>query len=128
MNDTLQIIDFQRKGNVIKLYLGKNGEQWGDDWNDRPYDSNAGVVYDEYVKDTVEISIEFDSDVLEPCDGELNCHYSKEDMINRVVPCFIIVPQSVKAGHWFDENFYHWCSADGILRVYFGDTLNDLIE
>lgn len=36
-----QIIDFKRKGNMVRFYIGKNGEQWGDDWNDAPYDCNA---------------------------------------------------------------------------------------
>ena len=40
-----EIIDFERKGNVVRFYLGKNGEQWGDDWDDAPYEHNAGKVY-----------------------------------------------------------------------------------
>ena len=34
--------------NTFKLYFTDNYEnQWGDDWNDRPADSNAGEPYDE---------------------------------------------------------------------------------
>ena len=36
-----EIIDFERKGNLIRLYLGKNGKQWGDDWVDFPYEHNG---------------------------------------------------------------------------------------
>lgn len=32
----MQVIDFDRKGNVIRFFLGKNGKQWGDVWNDAP--------------------------------------------------------------------------------------------
>ena len=41
-----EIIDFVRKGNVVRFYLGKNGEQWGDDWDDYPYEYNAEPPYD----------------------------------------------------------------------------------
>ena len=35
----MKVIDFERKGNVIRFYLGKDDltEWWGDDWNDTPY-------------------------------------------------------------------------------------------
>lgn len=42
----MQIIDMEKKGNVVRFYLGENGKQWGDDWNDAPYDCNAGTVYE----------------------------------------------------------------------------------
>jgi len=32
----MQVIDFDRKGNVVRFFLGKNGKQWGDVWNDAP--------------------------------------------------------------------------------------------
>lgn len=30
----MQIIDIERKGNVVRYYLGENGTQWGDDWDE----------------------------------------------------------------------------------------------
>ena len=30
-------------------------EQWGDDWNDIPYESNAGIPYDEVTEETKEV-------------------------------------------------------------------------
>lgn len=52
----MQIIDFEKIGNVVRFYLGNNGEQWGDDWDDAPYDFNAGAVYDQYVQGTKDIA------------------------------------------------------------------------
>lgn len=45
----MKIIDFERKGNLVRFYLGDDDlEEWyGDDWNDTPYEHNAGQVYDE---------------------------------------------------------------------------------
>lgn len=44
MNE-LELIDFESKGNVIRLYLGKNGNQYGDDWNDIPCCKNCEHYY-----------------------------------------------------------------------------------
>ena len=36
----MKIIDWDRKGNVLRLYLGEDRleDWWGDDWDDRPYE------------------------------------------------------------------------------------------
>lgn len=125
LGSDLEIIDFERKGNVIRFYLGKNGGQWGDDWNDRPYECNAGIVYNEYVTAYVDVAISFDCLVLEPCDGVLNSQYSKEDMIERKVPCIVIVPAEL-ANNSYNESFHYWSACKhGVYRVYFGDKLSE---
>lgn len=120
----MQIIDIEKKGNVVRFYLGENGKQWGDDWDDAPYEHNAGSVYEEYVKDTKDISFTFDDLVLEPCDGVSNSHYSKQDMIKRKVPCLIVVPYELYKDDFFIyDNFNHWVGVDGVLKYYFGDEM-----
>ena len=49
----MKIIDFDKKGNVVRFYLGEDvcNDYWGDDWNDAPYEHNAGTVYNRYVKE-----------------------------------------------------------------------------
>ena len=72
-----KIIDFEVKGNVVRFYLGNKTDEWGwtnknykdrngntpdwlkpndtyygDDWDDVPYEHNAGLVYDKFVKGT----------------------------------------------------------------------------
>lgn len=44
----MKIIDFERKGNLVRFYLGDDDlHDWsGDDWNDTPYEYNAGQVYE----------------------------------------------------------------------------------
>lgn len=123
----MDIIDFKRKGNIVRFYIGKNGEQWGDDWNDAPYDCNAGQVYDEFVDHYIDVYAPFDALVLEPCDGYLNCPYTKEDMMQRKVPCIIVVPADVVDGSWRDD-FKYWVGADGVGKVYFGDDEEDVLK
>lgn len=69
-------------------------KQWGDDWNDRPYEHNAEPPYHDYFNENgVEIPISikdcfFDvpTQVSTPCDGYDNSPYSVEDINNNVVP------------------------------------------
>lgn len=144
----MKIIDFERKGNVIRLYLGEKTPEWGwtnseykakngktpewlkpsetyygDDWNDAPYEQNAGKVYNEFIKGYFDIFVDFDDLALEPCSGELNSNYTKEDMVNRVVPCIIVVPKDLVAKVNCDK-FTQWIGADGIQKYYFGDEIN----
>ena len=60
----MKIIDFDKKGNVVRFYLGptNKNDYWGDDWSDKPYEENAGSVS--------------------------NC--SKEDLKNEKLPCVVV--------------------------------------
>jgi hypothetical protein len=63
----LVICDWQTKGNVVRLYCcdqDKYEDVWGDDWNDTPYEHNAGTVYDEYVDKIVDVYFDFDVVIL----------------------------------------------------------------
>ena len=64
----MKLIDFDYRGNVIKLYFGDDNENkyHGDDWNDIPYEHNAGEVYKEYVKDIKQYAFSFNYYVLTP--------------------------------------------------------------
>lgn len=61
-------------------------KQWGDDWNDAPYEHNAGTPY-EWREGGKEPRYElrkvaFDGNFQTPCDGHCNSPFSVE-MINR---------------------------------------------
>lgn len=120
-----KIIDFERKGNVVRFYLGADNcsDYWGDDWNDAPYDCNAGGVYDRFITGIKDVAFPFDSLVLEPSSewGGSKRYFAKEDMKKRVVPCIIVVPKSVIGDSWA-ECFDDWVGADGIQKFYFGDS------
>ena len=117
-----KIIDFERKGNVVRFYLGADdcNDYWGDDWDDTPYEHNAGSVYDRYVTGVKDIAFPFDNLVLEPSNDYHSSYISKEDMKNKRVPCLIVVPAEIVGDSW-KEQFRDWVGADGIKKFYFGD-------
>ena len=123
----MKIIDFSRKGNVVRFYFGEddNNEYYGDDWDDAPYEHNAGQVYDEFVTGGIDLAFPYNSLVLEPCEGTSNSVYCKNDMKARLVPCIIIVPEEIVDKGLGDEfmntDFTYWLGADGVTRIYFGD-------
>lgn len=120
----LKIIDFEKKGNVVRFYLGDKNLQkyYGDDWEDVPYDCNAETVYREYITGSIDIAFPFDSYVLEPCNEYHGCVYCKDDMKNRDVPCIVYVPHDLNEGY-FDDCFSRWVGSDNVFKIYFNDTI-----
>lgn len=118
----MKIIDFEKKGNLVRFYLGEDDctEYRGDDWDDTPYEHNAGTIYDQFVKGVIDIVFPFGALVLEPADGCCNSRYCKNDMIDRLVPCIIVVPEKLAANTW-NDGFDYWVGADGVIKFYFGD-------
>ena len=88
----MKIIDFFRYGNTVRLYYGENdcNDYWGDDWDDAPYEHNAGQVYQRYIQGYVEFTFPLKYSVCEACNGYFNSPFSKEDMKNRKIPCITI--------------------------------------
>lgn len=125
-----KVIDFDMKGNVIRLFIGTGNDYWGDDWDDAPYEHNAGQVYDEYVTNILDFCVDFDTDVLEPCSGAFNSPYSKESMKNRDVPCLIFVPYELKKkrGREWCDSFDAWVNDPEVKKIYFGDKVSDVLS
>ena len=86
----LQIIDYEKKGNVVRFYLGDaSKDYWGDDWDDRSYEHYAGTVYDKFVTGLLDVAFPFDCDVLEPADdwkNNGNSPYNKDDKLAHAKP------------------------------------------
>lgn len=87
-----EIIDIDSAGNLLKLKLGFNGSQWGDDWDDIPYEANAGSVYDEYVKDTQSVVYDIDYIVMPYSDYHhlTNTDKSMFDFVERKIPYYYV--------------------------------------
>lgn len=125
----MKIIDFKRKGNVVRFYLGKDSlkDWYGDDWDDVPYEHNAEQVYSEFISDIIDIAFPFESLVLEPQDdwhNNGNSEYCKNDMVARKVPCIIVVPSNLVED--YSENFHHYALMDGVTKFYFGDNIENV--
>ncbi|MBO5630967.1 MAG: hypothetical protein J5965_18010 [Aeriscardovia sp.] len=92
--------------------------QWGDDWNDKPYEHNAGEPYglkpNEPVRDGyghIRLIAFISSDwyIRRPCDGHLNSPYSVED-INHGAVAWLYSDDAggLMAGSTMDEAI-EWC-------------------
>ncbi len=124
----MKIIDFEVKGNVVRFALGADDcyNYWGDDWDDAPYEHNAGEVYSEYVQDYCTIMFPFNFTVLTPED---DYHYNgcspfcKEDFKKRKAPCVIAIELK---DNDYDWNIYYSKDAlrDDIIKFYFEDKMN----
>ena len=98
--------------------------QWGDDWDDRPYEHNAEPPYEhdyskpeQGIKDGRGIYPEIDIykvivtgayNILLPCSNTINSPYSVEDINKGVVPWLTILdkddkPTYIKAGATMEE-------------------------
>ena len=116
------IIDCQKKGNVVRFYLGNDPEYCGNGWGKYPYEDNAEPVRKEYILGYKDISFPFNASVLEPSDrhrGE--SLYCRNDFKNGIVPC-IIVADPIKAGDkWSDGDFDRVLGYKNVEKYYFGD-------
>lgn len=126
--DMPKLIDFERKGNVVRLYLGRDGlRRWyGDDWDDRPYEHNAETVYAEYVIGWLDVALGFDMDVLEPADGHVNSRWSKDDMEVGYV-AMVAAFQRSDFTLW-PSAFEDVASARQTTLLHMGDALDDAVR
>lgn len=91
--------------------------QWGDDWNDAPYEHNAGEPYYDhrpnpgasYIDHSI-LKVAYDGNFEEPRDSFSNSSYSVEQINKREVP-------------WLKS----WLKEDE-LTVWGGDSLDTFIE
>lgn len=119
-----EVIDWEKKGNLVRFYLGKNGEQTGDDWNDAPWEDNGGTVYDRYVKGIIDICFPFDGETFEPISVPMDIGHSKDEMISRMLPCIVFAPQDLYDKYsWKGFNFF--AMSNDTWKIYFGDHLTD---
>lgn len=121
----MKIIDWEKKGNLVRLYLGDARlEDWGgDDWNDTPYEHNAGRVYDLYAVAVKDFVVPFGYSVLEPSEEWAFCgnsRYSKDDLKAQKAPCLVIYKDST-----LEKSFFEACADEKSLKIYMGDLFTD---
>ena len=123
----MKVIDFEVKGNVIKLYFGNDKDKayHGDDWDDTPYEHNAGLVYSEYIVDTKEYAFPFNYCVLTPesdWNYRGNSPFCKDDMKAKKCPCIIIKKMGEDDYDWDTEYSKLLGSKENdVVKIYFND-------
>ena len=129
------ICDWQTKGNVVRLYCCRKDvydDVWGDDWDDIPYEYNAGLVYDKYISYTIDLYFDWDIVILEAKNDWIyngNSPFSKSDFKENKAPIFIAYwPQE---NDYWDGSEYHkviGCkNSNRILKFYMGDNIHVII-
>lgn len=129
--DDLKVIDFYNYGHVVRFYLGDKDLKgfYGDDWNDTPYEHNAGTVYDKFVKGYVDIAWSPDYYVCEPCEGYCNSPYCKDDFVDRKAPVIITKKKSDNDWSWDISKFDDMLKDENIdAKIYIGDLLCDVVN
>lgn len=126
----MKIVDWERKGNVVRFYLGKDDleEWWGDDWDDRPYEHNAGTVYDKFVTGTMDVAFSFDLDVNEPKDDWMyhgNSPYRKDDFVRKYAPILVITSAD---DNFCDLGYSKRVGCANAIRIYMGDPIPTNID
>lgn len=84
-------------------------EQWGDDWDDAPYEHNAGEPY--YYDDCEIIKIFYEADLEEPYGGKFNSVFSVEMINNGEIP-------------WLRSPSY----SEKRIKIMAGTTLEDFVD
>ena len=84
-------------------------DQWGDDWNDAPYEHNAGEPYTG--KGWKIFTVFFEADLNEPCDDYRNPYYSVEEINKKAIP-------------WLSP----YSSSEHNFKIWAGTTLRDFID
>lgn len=122
----MKIIDIKTKGNVFRIYLGEDDcEPYGDDWDDTPYEYNAGTVYDEFVKGYIDYALDLNHVVLEPKDCyNGNSRYCKNDMIEQKVAALAVVELKNKEYSWMFDSFDEVSTNKRTHLVYLNDTFD----
>lgn len=132
----LKLIDVATKGNLVRLYFGEYdektdtwagaaaGEQpYGDDWDDAPYEDNAGTVYDRFIKSTVDVAVQWEYEVTEPFAGR---YFTREELFERKMPFISIV---TNPDYWYTDkkkNAIDICAQDSLTDIL--DKLPDGVE
>lgn len=108
---------------------------WGDDWNDKPYEHNAGLPYDETIdnikNDYVTIIIDdsssnYDNKLLTPCSGTPNSNFSIEDInIRQIIPWLRNKYLIIYAGETLEHTLLKLKTIDNIEIYYSGKLMEE---
>lgn len=127
----MKILDFDKKGNAIRFYLGKdNLKGWyGDDWDDR---GCTDRVYDEFVSEVKDIVIPYKHSVYSPFDFYHNeDQFSKDMFKSGNIPMLVIVKDEDKDYKNYEYHSYDWNSALGdkdSIAIYMGEDIQKVEE
>lgn len=113
MEKNLKICWIKNKGNYIRFYFTTQDDYWGDDWNDAPWEDNAGDVYCEFVEYFVDVVVPFNYRVTHNLNYCYNSHRSNvaiQDLVDNNAP-FIYITADCDEPEIYEKikkNFCHF--------------------
>lgn len=119
----MKIIDFNRKGNLVRFILGRDdcNDYDGIFWGSSPYDKIFSV-YTKYEIGYVDVCFPFNYSVTEPSCSDGSRFWSKDDMKHGIVPCIVAVSDS-------DLTNFITCLCNACAeRIYFNDSYSKLVS
>lgn len=128
--ENLMVIDWERSGNVVRFYLGPKDliDFYGDDWNDSPYEHNAGKVYGNFISGYVDMAWDMDYVVKEPSDGYFNSSYCKDDFKLRNIPIIAIHKLADEYDYDWLYHSFNECFPKADIKICMKDPVEELIE
>jgi hypothetical protein len=122
----MKILDVDIRCNTVKFYLGEDslGNWCGDDWDDAPFEHNAGAIYREYVEAEAVFAFDWDDIVFGAEAGFNNSPWSKNDLKARKVYALCVLKAEDRSD---DELWRAWDIAadDRAHRFFLGDTWDE---
>ena len=118
------IVDCEKKGNLVRFYLGNDPEYCGNGWNRYPYEDHANIVGSEYILGYKDIAFPFDSFVQEPSNrdgGGIN--YCRNDFKEGIVPCIVVADPAENGDNCGICDFVCVLGYKDIIKYYFGDEM-----
>lgn len=124
----LVLIDFEKKCNQLRLFFGDDEKPWGDDWDDAPYQHNAGRVYEKFIKDTAVLSFYYDDIVMEPADDFYFQEVTKEAMLDKKIAAFIALPVKHREpdSYWKSYSYPDLINNRNAIPFFFGMTIKEI--
>ena len=134
----MKVLDLERKGNLIRFFLGSDDLQrwYGDDWDDYPYELNAGPVYENFVKMKIDVVLPYETAIIDACEvsytKELYNYnlyteeYCKLDYINSDKPFIWFIPDDPYEGGPALASYLN--TAKGIQKVFLGMNWDDCLK
>lgn len=104
----LLILDMEMHDNMLTFWLGDDEDfsnSWGDDWNDTPFNGNAGRVLNEHVKKIITLKFPLYDDVqIVKLFDDPKGEYSMKDLKDQK----------------------HWALKIGVLEFYLGSSFENI--
>jgi hypothetical protein len=121
----MKLIDMYREGRLIRFFIGKDEctDFYGENWDDIPNESSAGIVYEEFISGYVDVAVPFNMDISESGDNVYNSSVSRDMQKNHDAPLLRVRPstRSINAEFYRSSSDYDTPTDRNSIIIWIGD-------